>query len=448
MGPVKEGAIYLNGKDKLKQILIAVVVVLLFIIGTFIFKDHSKTDVHTTVPHKQPHEHKTVKKNHVPDVVAEHITFIGQSEHWKATNKVYVRHQLNKDPFEDGIARLSYRKGPEKLKNFSYKMKSPDRKTSGSGAEPITRADQDIFISNDVFATSKGENIKVVVKWNGKNESFQMTSEPKAYHKSKSANAIKLSNVVLSKNLQSIGMVGSNSFQVIANWAGLNIFDDEEKFPAYLPADGESLSQTMFFLLPKVSSTDRIKIVGDREGKKTTLFTSSDQTPLITGRFKGKTENPAVITFREEGSWKLIAYVNDQRVGKVTIAVYRKPIFPDESYWQVKGNTLTSMLTNITANWSEDNDLLFLKRHPHMKIQVKKRPAKNVPNPHPFPILVIGVPFSGQQPFIQAVSESKVKKKGDKYIFNTALPIKESGKWDLRIIVGSYSMGHVTFSVR
>ncbi|HEX7065041.1 MAG TPA: hypothetical protein VF199_08215 [Bacillales bacterium] len=153
---------------------------------------------------------------------------------------------------------------------------------------------------------------------------------------------------------------------------------------------------------------------------------------------------PAVIQFEKEGVWTLKAYANKKQIGSVTIGVYEKPSVYKATSFLFKDHTVFTLGGQIRADWQNQNGVLSVKAKPHIQIKLREPVYKKE---EPFPIIIMGIPITKGDPFIQAFSKSEVVEKG--YVVETTLPIKKKGKWRLAIFAGDYPLAtNVTFFVR
>lgn len=446
------------------HILIAVAAVLLFIIGLSLFVDKTQAP-HSTADLGDDQSTHSDDQNFItstnPEVTSKHLTFAGESKHWKAVNKVYVRQVWGPEgfkKFEEGVFKLSYKgKLPEKKGKFELDIDGSSKGSHLSGDRMFPK--NGVYGNNGVYGSYKDDEITVTVEWNGKKETFKMISQKDAFRKKTIAERPNLSGVRSYKGNRFIGIAGKGNFQLasrVYNWGKLGkavVFNLGEAgvdkyIPALFSARGQNLEQTLFFLLKGVSSSDDIQIVGTHKGKQKVVLSGIQNERILKERFGSEIAIPAVVKFAEEGVWKLTAYVNGEEFGSATIGVYQKPAIYNTTSSLLKGDTLLTIGGKIKSDWQYNKGLLSLGTKPHMQLEIRTELSKKMPIKNPFPIVIMGVPITEGRPFVQIFSKSDVVEKDGEYMFDTTLPIQKQGKWHLKVFVGDYPMGYVTFFVR
>lgn len=439
------------------QLSVVAAAVVLFIVILGFFSGSSQSSNHSGVFKGQSPKASNSASAQPPGVIVKKITFTGESKHWEAINKVYIRNyhfnpkgKFIGHSFKVGAFKLAYKgKLPRKHKGkFSYSVKGSEGTT-----EHRDFPENGVITNKTVYGEFKKDQIKVTVKWDGKKETFKMTSQPKTFQKKSFVGVPQLSKVKgLGKKHPFMGITDSGAFQMAANgWGEQDLFmEPNKKVAAYLVTKGKNFSQTVFLLFPDLLPADDIKIVGEHDGRAETLYKNSEGNgPILSNRISGKDEIPAVLQFGTEGLWRLTAYVNKKKVGQVRVFVFQDPAFSGDSEYRqaikIHGRTLNAMFAKFTANWSRKNGQRFLRPDLPMRINLKKFILNGKPLPHLFPIFVVGTPLLGGDPFIQAINQADVAKQNNGYQLDTTLPIRSAGKWELSVYEGETFSGGITF---
>ncbi|HET7580074.1 MAG TPA: hypothetical protein VFK33_12410 [Bacillales bacterium] len=457
------------------QLAVVAAAVLLFVMALNYFSNHNPKTGNTSV--SNPQSSNTNHTNQPAQGVVKHITYEGESKHWKAVNKVFIR-KYAFDPkgkyvgktFKVGAFRLAYKGTPPKQNKgkISFNVKG-NGSTSGKG---VRFPKNGVLLSNGhVYGETEQSVIRVTVNWKGRHETFKMTSQPKAFQKKTLTNVPSLSKVKkMGRDNPFLGETISKPFQIASGgWGKLDyFFGQNHRVPAYLSTEGKNAAQTVFLLFPDLKPTDKVIVVGTHKGEQRTLFSGIKQgadCPYLVDRIhgnckalvhqiKGKDFVPAVLELGHPGFWNLTAYVNKKKMGEVKIYAYQKPTLPDgsethPSAGKMQGITIKKMYATFTAQWTKKNGRKYLFSGAPMEIKVTPLKINKKPLAHPFPIFVVGTPLSGDgKPFIQAFERSDVKKKGGRYFLKTNLPVRGSGKWKVTVYEGEAAISGVNFYVR
>lgn len=429
---------------------IAAVAILLFIAGLgLLSRPHvpTKTGNHDLHQTKAANQTSKLKKY---DVVEKHLTFKGESKHWKAINKVFARNYLF-DPeghfvgnrFTDGYFQLVYKGDPSREKNMNFRLNisGPSRGLSLNENFPNHGEVQ----NGIVYGSNSSDKIKIIVKWGTHQENLVLKSQPKDYSKQSFSKVPKLSMASsLNPKVGLIGTAGSNAFriesEILANHEFSNV-----RIPAYLSVDGYAKSQAVSFKFNRSLASKAIRIVGEHDELKKLLFQTRSHTPAI--KTGGEIRYPAVVSFGKTGVWKLVAYANQHQIGKpIYLYAYHELQPSGNTQLRMINQTAKSYETSLKGKWDNKNGSLSIASGSSLNIRVQK--LNYTFENKMLPIVVYGIPLSGGAPFVKVYRKPDVQTKGEQFIVKKSLPLNKPGKWKMYITDNQLPAGLLTFTVK